>query len=111
MAEMAERQRPGPQITDEDVQAAVRHSQSATFALCPNPRELVARAALESALRPGGLVARAIADELERLASGFDRTASQIRGDYHEAQAARDAYENAAERARDAAAECREGKR
>jgi hypothetical protein len=99
--------RTDPRITDDDVQAA----SEAGYRIGGTVEDPDMRAALGTVFRPGGVVGRAVAGELDQLATGLDRSASQIHGDYHEAQAARDAYENAAERARDAAAEWREGRR
>ena len=73
-------QRPGPQITDEDVQAAVEAARVAGPRAIDRvdddgrvsaPVEPVFAAVLASALRPGGLVARAVADELDRLAARY----------------------------------------
>lgn len=54
-----------PQITDPDVDEAC---VAATPKFGEGLPVAGMRAALESTLRPGGLVARAIADELERIA-------------------------------------------
>lgn len=62
-------------VTDEDEQAAWELAQAA-YRTEPNSTDSLRleavglRAALESARRPGGLTARAVAAELERLANG-----------------------------------------
>jgi hypothetical protein len=56
---------PEPRVTAEDVRAAVDAGHNGQIA---TSRDYYA-AVLHSTLRPGGLVARAIADELERLAN------------------------------------------
>lgn len=68
-------ERPDPDITDGDIAAAagravdrIGDDQGTT------PRMmLVVQASLASAYRPGGIVARAIADELERMADVLDK--------------------------------------
>ena len=57
-----EPRKPDPRITEEDVEAA----GEAGYRIRGEPADM--RVALEAALRPAGLVARAIATELERIA-------------------------------------------
>lgn len=64
-------ERPGPQVTAEDMAHAVgmcdiaQHGDEGGPCIVNGGPSV--RAALGTTLRPGGLVARAIADELERL--------------------------------------------
>jgi hypothetical protein len=70
----------GPQITDEDVRAAIEALGDYNIASDPAQVRVMAtqlRFAVESTLRPGGLVARAIADELERLADVLNDATDQ----------------------------------
>jgi len=123
---------PTPSITDEDVQAALEATNQA--ALCDLGRrhggvsaraEVVMRAGLASAFRPGGVVARAVADELDRLTATARADIAQQIDDARErwrdtcddhylrglAAAAIIARGETWEQARDRTAEWREGRR
>lgn len=91
-------EQPDQRITNDDVDAAQAARYSARQSL-----ETELRAELATTYRPGGIVARAVADELDRLA------------DWHEDEFP-DEYGNgpamlSVEQLRDAAAEWRDGTR
>lgn len=59
---------PDPRVTDEDVAAAIDACHTDGDTQIVTGRDYY-QAVLRSTLRPGGLVARAIADELDRVAN------------------------------------------
>ncbi len=95
---------PGTEISHEDVLAARE-----AWANTGGDKEAEFRAVLETTLRPGGLVARAVADALDDVAAGLVFRHDTTPGSAPSGQAAECA--DIAERVRVLAAEWREGKR